>query len=714
MNNQEWVVDSIPTENKEQDLGGKQYKIFHEQLIVQKHTQRSLKKIIYKLSRNKIDIVPIEEPGNHNIKGFFLDLINVRKSKDAFTEKSTELYWECRLPNYQKRIKNQPLKEKLYIGKECRERLLNIKRGISYKLPKTERKPNRNNRNYIIQSLMVSAKVPQHACLPVVKMWSTKLQRDIENAHLEHLTLTQSFSPSFNNKVEIKPLISNGLSVFLLLDTITRIEKVKCTKAKYKYTKWKSLLISNLPEEYFIKLERKLFDDQFNELEFYKIPLKQRKCNTKNKEGLYCLKIDKKSLVWKIDKYNLKNLNWFPFKNLDINFNHNFNKLETIATAKFEMSNREIKFNNIFNNTLHFIDSRTQMFDTYQLGLMDIVQERTKVGIKSIQHTTEEENETPNTVDISLDTDRTSNTSLIPQKRSILDLDLVSIIEMKKKSSKINTEQDMCSISDTFNTKSILSIGLYDKINLTNHGSLSEKKSEPPYISNLTKLIPIEPPYQVGERTIILNSNRLLINYSILQTLIKLGVNVIEKKINLPCDFILNIDCCIFRTDMDKFQQFRSNGSLYYTNQFKKLMQNFKNIIVIVDYNEISEHTDLNIFWKIPMFLAFKQFQIHYINNSTGAKPNHERIVSHILHYTTLKSQAISEAELETSDHVEREFLLRVIKNPFQVHIILEKYSFLEFINLIIHTDHTPNTPLYQYLTDWQCQHLKSLFLSTW
>lgn len=493
-------------------------------------------------------------------------------------------------------------------------------------------------------------------------------------------------------------------------------------------------------------LETKLLDIQFNEFELYKLPLKSRHSPA---PLLKKKRVDKKALYWNLDKIQLRQLDWDPFK---LSKSFNLEKLflrDAITLHKINFTKSRITFPKLFCSQLDLIivnqidnkndmkqisipinDSKSQPRELENNEVTELSERRQKLSESNISPTIENETTTFNSIKPQTDT------SMLPQKRSFLDSDLLSIISKKKQrqieTNNLSQTEDTngkSSISQDFTNAilpelELLNVGLITETHTTisNYNEKAIKKveigSNSEASTNNIHIEDIDLPIKIQDYLIIANSNQMQKNHQIINKLsnvqdINKQCHLLEFAIHEPVDFILNYQTCLIRVDITKFFQVDKSNRLYYHETISQLIPEYHVIVVLIEYREEFVKVDSDILWKILLFLPQKQFKLVYVEQND---------LSFISTMQWIIQQYCSPEFQETEvtgllETVTGKILTNLKLNPLLISQILKRYTFSELVRQLIETttsDISESIEIHDWLTVTQLERLGDYVALEW
>ena len=493
----------------------------------------------------------------------------------------------------------------------------------------------------------------------------------------------------------------------------------------------------------FLTLENSLFDTEFHKLELYKLPIKVPKLS----KGSQNIKRKRHfgKIVWKLDKDQLKLMSWNPFKGV-VKFASKtcFPWYEKIKQEHFSVKVKERQFIILRCSDLDLIDATTKNFGTFKVGLNANLVDQTIESdpadtVQTVKIRATDKNTDCEIVPMNQSTTFTRsiiNTSLVPQKRSFLDDELWSIVETKKNQiremgrlqgesrssdSRSTLQEDYQPVIDSL-TLHKLNCGFYntplplaskptagetDRVNEGGEGAenfgeyvpTGDFEAEGDLLSDFN--------LDIGRKTIILNAAKLEENHSLLNSLVSdgFGMDILERDLgpNAPCDFIINFCTCLLRVKLSLFQQFSSNGKLYYEEPMLQLLKSFQKVVVLVEHSAIYEDVDPDIFWKLRLFLAYDSIELHFVSSEAS-------LLVWIKYYTSLFGSEVGETELESeSISTDDKEVLHAMgfSNPFLLQKLLTEFTLPHLLQLV------QNSTI-KYLTPYQHDLLSLLVESNW
>lgn len=487
----------------------------------------------------------------------------------------------------------------------------------------------------------------------------------------ENISKTVSFA--FDEKLNIKHQIYKTSSLKeYMLDVFKgpKLQNQQCNLRKWPVPN------AHRNKVIFEILRSQLFDLEFNELEFFKIttkpPSNERKLNKKwLKKG------------WKLSKNELKQLNWDPFKKIDKTSTAEILSIDAIPKQTFRPQQHKIRIEKLLYSSLDLINLEQINFESIRFNSAGrpaptIVEE------SSISSTSEKETQGRESAE-------PSDASMIPQKRSFIDEDLLSILHSKKKNRKFD---------DTETSRISHGATMFHILNQETNRYQELRSS--PSLSTLEQPLALEIPYEpVNEpREILLNVSKIKKNLEIIQYLNnETKLRIVEQCLPSECDFVLDSTSCIIILKLDLFFQLQTDSTLFYENTLKSLVTEFKNVVILMKYSEIMDKADIDTFWKIRLYLQPPEFQVFM------TQENHEQLAQWV-DMLSEKTPSIDDVQQLNSHPLT---LLHI--NKFLVQELLSNYT-LEQLLLKATSSHSKE--LLKWLTSTQLKRIKKLMALGW
>ena len=709
-----WPPPLFPSSNDSCNLGG--YNNHHqiEHLTIDKATQKELKKLIKTLTDVNGTHTLIPSNGNPHLKNFIIEFLPCSRKLNVNKQPWKEPIWPNKLETLTSNVLSPMLKEKMYVDtlfKASIKEILPPKCNAT--LQYLECSSFSKEQSFILDIVNVTSRKKQ--LLPEVNLqlyWGSNLQQKQDCILIETLNDTSEEYSNVVNQFTLEEIPEPNLSRFHL-ELFSKPVTEKRVHLQYTLPTWNKPDIPSITENHYLLAEQQLFDDTFNDLEFY-LQRINRKCSPER------LKLHKKSFTrkhlpaWHIDKEVLLSWDWNPFRKIDFEFRAVVQNLEDVLDIepfRLELNNSNYEF--CYSSELYLLQNDMQGTVLHKLPPTTVAKgESVENDNKAEMIANEKETTSMDSSRYENTTTETPiNTSLIPHKRSILDSDLLSLIVSKKKNLTQNTTTIIQDHSNNISS-SIIHHGLVKcRIDISNDTSIISEEFIPEIKITMDQLNS-EDFSDTLPKTIILNSNKLLMNYDVVNHLRGVNyLNVKELKLKVNCDIILNSTSCIIRISLEKFQQVLQNGKLYYADDFKQLSMNFKRVIVLVNFNRETADSDLDIFWRVQLCLSSKQFTIHYIANNSNNTFDSMTTTSYILGYVKALSLHVETQSLLSSERQDYELVQSVTNNPILTAFLLEKFTLFQ---LLCEMTKYKNKDLQPYLTEYQWSCFHRLLKATW
>ena len=148
--------------------------------------------------------------------------------------------------------------------------------------------------------------------------------------------------------------------------------------------------------------------------------------------------------------------------------------------------------------------------------------------------------------------------------------------------------------------------------------------------------------------------------------------------------------------------QLRNNGSLHYDKAINDLLTEFQRVIIIVEFSEIIQDVDPDLFWKIKLYLLNSRVDVFFIHETTDFFIDWMKyfIAKWAFSYNDEKEKNIANADI----------LLDLGFNILLVRKIFQTYSLEEFFMAIIKEE----SKAVKMLTVSQMTRLKKLLTLEW
>ncbi|CCF60357.1 hypothetical protein KAFR_0J02930 [Kazachstania africana CBS 2517] len=652
---------------------------------------RKAQKLLAKVSRQQnwqdvvVESLPVQ---SNNFQNFMMDVVAFSNTS-SFRRRIIQYKVWYSAYEENNTLPAIELKEKVKLSKDCKD-LLNIKKNLSFRLAdfitdKPTIKLDSYGKFHLNDLLTKKDRGISHKVRFPLK--ESNLDEKLNNLLDERISKSVQFQNRNYSLVQFKLIETRSFSKFGL-DLIC-VKRGSNVGRKFEFRHWHYNDYSdpnkNL-ETISESIYNNLFDINVSKLEFYKLSV-----------GESSIKHDLpfKSRVrqsWHLDKMLLKSLDWNPFKNLKSQNVFGFlYKHDSISCVEFNIRNKKLVFPYLVSSTLDLIDLDKKKFGNLRLGITEV--ERSLQAGELLPET--EFNDTNSSPNVT--TTEQISMSLAVQKRSFIDDDLRSTLDFQRKrrkyiSTRDNTSANLLASGISKRQESPKPTQIRD-----NHGcDTSSFKLEAPRLR-----------VNMENRYFILNSDKLEVNYKLLQLLLSENENIqiLERSLDFDCDFIMNYQTCVFRIRLSNFFQLSNGGKLYYENQLQSLLKNFKTIIILVEYSELLETVDQEVFWRLRFFLNFPQFEVHFV--PTG---NNIALLNWITMLVVRFAEMFDEDESFESITVEEQILCDIGLNILLVKRLLKKYDIPQILKHII----ANSCDLNDYLTPSQLTRLSTLIHLNW
>lgn len=700
-----WPPPCFPSDYSDFNLSGYDANNHSEQLLINQSTQRELKSVIRKLRGRGNSLNP--HSGCYpRVERFILDFFPYTRKQINTIEPFQFLRWECHIDATKCSTDCSFPKEKLSVDPTFKKQIGEILPGKhSLAMKPIENSKPLKIQDFILDMIIIQSKNEKPSPYSVAESsWVSKLQNDQELILQETLCDVGGEIMDFNHESKLEEISAFNVDKFYL-EILTKEHVTKSVSKSFNFPTWKEPNIIPIPDNYYYVMEQELFDETFNKLELY---LRKIDPNSKNVHLSKRQKKLKKKFfpVWHLDKEVLMSWEWNPFRKIEVEFNNILSNLEELNDNKEKL--------------ISFTMSECTYFWSSELCLLQNSSQ--EVIVHKLPPRNENKPTTPETTDKATTTrtenDSSSdnltsnteiNTSLIPHKRSILDPDLLSLIISKKKKSHQDTTS---SLPD--NTSDSLS-------NILQHGLVKSRME----LSRKSSVLPEEyvPEIHIAlgnvhfptssktstPKTIILNSSKLLINHDIVTQLRDIqGVCIIEQKLGVNCDIILNATTCLVRISLEKFQQTSPEGSLHYSKELQQLVQYFQCCIVLIEYDRETAVADPDIFWRVQLCLSGGSFTLHFIaNEANGMRPN-DYAACYVLDYVNKLSQQVNTTALQPQGRQDYELVHSLTRNPLLTTALLAEYNLCQLL-LAVDTSNPP-----KQLTPYHLASFRRLVHAEW
>lgn len=448
-------------------------------------------------------------------------------------------------------------------------------------------------------------------------------------------------------------------------------------------------------EQVFQDLQAKLLDHDFDPLDFYKLKVSKVNSATQPKRN----KVSPHK-VWKVSKEQIRELDWNPLKWMTKEATTTLLSKDVIVAKEYRPHHVTLKFPIMTYNSIDLIDAENKTFgslkiDNWQTPASMVEGPSTGEITREKQSSSREEKDSQENTKV--------NTSLLPHGRSFFDEELRSILEVKRRRLAGGKENP----KPTAQPMSVNMLRILNKV--SNNRDTQPEKNLIPAESIPTVNVPLPTPFQELDlhnikKSVLVNLSRLKHNHSIIRHLTHANneISLIEQKQSLPYDFVLNPSTCIIRLQLNTFFQMKDSNDLYYVRALTHLLTEFRKVIVLVEYRDMMETADRDVYWKIRLYLNRPEFEVHLTSS------NDEAIGNWICMLAKRYSGQFREFSASSTSE---EFLLALNLNKFQVQTLLVRYSLWRILDMILDDD---TWQLEDTLSPLQVQRIKSMMLLEW
>lgn len=449
-------------------------------------------------------------------------------------------------------------------------------------------------------------------------------------------------------------------------------------------------------EQVFQDLQAKLLDHDFDPLDFYKLKVSNVNSATQPKRNK-----TSSHKVWKVSKEQIRELDWNPLKWMTKEATNTLLSKDLIIAKEYRPHHVSLTFPTMTYNSIDLIDIENKTFgslkiDNWQMPASMVEGPSTEeITIEKQSSSLMEENDSQEITKIS--------TSLLPHGRSFFDEELRSMLEFKRRRLAGGKENPKPTAQPT----SVNMLRILNKV--SNNRDTQTEKNLKPAESIPTVNVPLATPFQELDlhnikKSVLVNLSRLKHNHSIIRYLTHANneISLIEQKQSLPYDFVLNPSTCIIRLQLNTFFQMKDSNDLYYVRALTHLLTEFRKVIVLVEYRDMMETADRDVFWKIRLYLNRPEFEVHLTSSNDEAIGNWICMLA--------KRYSGQYKEFNTSSTSD-EFLLALNLNKFQAQTLLARYSLSTLLHMILDDD---TSQLVDTLSPLQVERIKSMMLLEW
>ncbi|EDO15844.1 hypothetical protein Kpol_507p6 [Vanderwaltozyma polyspora DSM 70294] len=694
---------------------------FKEHLKVDKRTRRRLLECCSK------DFEILKFKGLHGIPCYQIEKINVNIEIISLNGlntnnngRLTEKWNPDRIGNFDFASYNK--REKLLIDKETKVLLswisgLKLENEDIMEFPNPLIKINSEFNSYIIETcnfcyltkelLVYSPKSSLDELMP------NDLNKNFEKLENEkiiqcELNFNQHYSSEILPFLEFKPyrtiLFLNNFLIEVNMNGISSQNIPE--KTKREFINWNYENQSEINTSWDINLWSKVFDEDYNEIEFLKLKTPNEIITEDVIENFKSYNSKRFKVYWKLDKNETKKLEWNPIKSyISKNLTTKILLNEKLTKQnEYTIKKPELNFKKILYNIIDLIDIENGTFGSLNLVLNNKIENSFQDPLTK--------NDESSSINVEKEISESTlqiNTSMIPHKRSYIDEELKSILEIKRKKKNLNDRNLKDSEDKTGSILSFINQGIITNIprdtvlsdrQIVSDQTITESNQLPKFGLKIKFNCK-----EIAGKTVILNGKKIRENHKIKNILEnKSQIKILEKELSYDCDFILNATTCLVRIKLDNFFQISKNGYLFYQKKLMDLTTEFKRVLVLVEYSSIIESTDKDIFWKLHLYLKNYQFYTYIIPS------NIEEIARKISLLISRYSSKYNDNELDCNSS-EEQILQSLNFNIFLVKDILKKFTLFDFLKgLTLNCDNRNQN----ILTKQQLARIKTLLTLEW
>ncbi|CCH63004.1 hypothetical protein TBLA_0I03510 [Henningerozyma blattae CBS 6284] len=629
--------------------------VLNESIPLSKKSQRDLK---YISTRNAN--ICIKKNTERNIRTiiepFILNIIK-RSNMLHLSGGNGLIFKVVNCPDVDLNFTHTCLKDRLTLDTQVAESLRSCRSKMESNIKINKINPLKANataKRFLIDTCSLPYLNKHHGYLIKFQLMPSEIENKFETFLNESLPKTLKFNLHIESQNRSYFKSFRNLQNFSI-DRVNLSSNLFKTKPCIKFESWDVSCPQINLENYFWNQYSKLFDIKFNELELYKKPYERIRSSHRFK------KFEKKTLkfkqkYWKLHKCTLKELNWKPFERIESLF---IDYLETNDTIDFSIATINFHAPTIVFAKQHFsqlelIDLDTKTFKKFNTGVnFSTNKDHTNTANENIEtcklmplqgtlkadtfidniNNTNEINITLN--DYYHDTSLLECTSESKKRRMnesslLMDEDFKSILSLKKQ------KYDLNNISQDINDSKLSEFNILEILGNPIHDSARQRETVTKNIvkklqtnkicytnlNPLSQLLPITHDTNI----ILTNANRLKFNHEVIsQIQNKTSIKVIEEFFidSITCDFILNYSTCIYIIEIEKFFQMCGEDELYYELHIKRLLGEFKKIILLIKYTQDTEDFDNDIFWKVRLYLNFPLLDIYFVLHDDRSCASH-------------------------------------------------------------------------------------------
>lgn len=568
-----------------------------EILKLSKCTKYCLHKIV-QLCKTRLEYNPKEL--SNSLVEYKIDLItSFRNTKYAVTPRQ----WGLTFVNPSLPSSNEDLPTEKYLGN------LHYKL-YAYEFPIITTIGDRKTvQNYIIESVYPRRLLNSPSIL--MNQMPSKIENELRDLTNEKLTPLVLFIEIQRNKKYMLTLKKNSILNFDIPHITPKnlIERNLRPDPKV----WEIPTLENA-ELNLLKISKKLFQENFNDIEFFKI-----KCHKKAHE------ISKNKITlhsWKPDRADVKSLSWDPFKDFKMSYKEKCPTYENIKLKSFSINSpQKFHFPTIKSRYIDLIvDSSGYIGITQQQDLRrnkNMFSNNIAISAENTQNNSLDEGEKSkcNNIENNSKQHSKNDTSILPQKRTFLNNDLLSIIQLKKKQNIVIEDS-----SDYLQNTEFIKLLKEQSDPITSAHTLDDNKVITSGGENLLTITNFSKSTNESRQIIIANDEKLLENKDVINKIKSSSSVVIEELcLHSPCDFQLSANACAIKLDINKIFQSNGCGGFFYEKSLFQLLCQNQMIFLLIEYDRNNLHYDKDIFWKVRISFSHPLLRVVFIEGKSAS-----------------------------------------------------------------------------------------------
>lgn len=528
------------------------------------------------------------------------------------------------------------------------------------------------------------------------KEMPSALEERLSNVEDEMIKSVAEVYRSENWHLVQKPMVQE-LSAYYMIDKVD-VTVTRASGDLFAPQEWVVHTKLGGCDESIKRMKDQLFDPDSHPLDIYKLKLRQYEAESAPKQ-----KAVSSVKTWKIPRESLKALEWSPLTRPSRLIAEKVQLWDNIENIPAKGPSWCLTFPILTYCAIDFIDMQKSL-----TTLTINVPKSPPTCIEDNAESVDMVNPINHELEC-MDDSSAPNTSLAPQATSFIDEDFKSLLMVKRRKLANDKEHD----SSRSGVTQPLSVQVLRSLNERSHDrdSRGQRVSEPREASypaqiidpNATAFDPVDTPS--SRRTILINLCRIRQNHRVVQFLSRTtGLQMIEQEQSLAWDFILNPGTCVVRFQLNKFFQMKPNNRLFYEDTLASLKAEFQKVIILLEYESLTEGADNDVFWKVRHFLSSAQFETHVTSN------HHETIGKWICMLAQRYAHEYSDHAFDYTSDAET-LLLALRLNRLQTKAILAKHQIADILLMVTTKD---NGHLRDLTTASQRQRMLDLLLLAW